>query len=124
MRWYIRRWYKANEENRCSSNLKIRPYHIAPLCVNAFALPFPVAIPSPRSCLSSLSTIPPSSTYNPSSQPREPFIYTATLQSACRNETKECNSSAPAVVPSRDFPLFAKTYGAKSGALFLKYFQR
>lgn len=104
----IYEWYKANKEKRCSSNLKIRSYHIAPSCVNASS-------PRPLSpCLSLLF-----STYSfairlPTNLSRG--------DSTCRNETKECNSNTGGRTIPR-FSSFRETYGAKSRVLFLKYFQ-
>lgn len=98
-------------KTECSSNLKIRPYHIAASCVNA----------SPAAIFLSFFLHPPSSSiYNPSTL-HLPSDGPSHSDCTCRNETKECNSSAGGRTIPR-FSSFRETYGAKSRVLFLKYF--
>ncbi|KAL0127625.1 hypothetical protein PUN28_003127 [Cardiocondyla obscurior] len=87
---YIRVARGESEEQRCSSNLKIRPYHIVPSRINAS---------SPNRCF---PVFPLSSTC---SLVRPRIFHAAVLHA----ETRQKNAiPTPAVVPSRDFPLFAK----------------
>jgi len=98
---YICWWYKMNEENRCSSNLKILPYHIAPPCVNPCRRLAATSSTSPHSNLNlGIFNLQPAPGH-----PREPLTHDGFT---C-TETRQKNAiPAPAVVPPRTIFLFSR----------------